>query len=199
MEDLSYQIPKPTTPLITFINFDLKNNLKYPITFTFNEEITEDDLPLKRYFEALKKGEYLMDIFSEEIKNQKYKYTRKMSYASFGDIFELNQDKIILFYNPENCKNWEDIVKNIEKTLDLLTSNGVIHVLGGYFDVSKNSLFGLDLEGKGDCIRYYKKGFKDLDDFSEVSVNSVSSFGDILSFVMDMSSEIVNIGYEGDL
>lgn len=196
LQKLNYPVSREN--VITFINFDKKNTLKYPLTFTYSGLISNTE-SLQKYFSEMKKGNYLIDSISQKLGKEKYKHVKMLNYASFGKIFDLDKDKILLFYNSEKCKKCNDLIKNMDKTLRFLSKNGFRQIFGGYFDITKNSIFGLELEGKEDSLRFYKRGFKDMDDYSEVGIENVFSFEDILSFVMDMSSEHINVDFEEDL
>lgn len=198
LEALGY--PAPKRSLITYVTFQKSSKLEDQKMVSFTHEgSTVDEQGLTEYFRALKSGEYFMDSISQKITGDKYKEVRMMNYASFADTFDVDQDKIILFYNSKTCKNFGELIKNVDSALGYLKQSGVNHVFGGYFDTSENSSFGLYLDKKGDFFRYYKKGFHDMEDFGEVDTDSVQTIEDVLSFVMDMSSVHIDIDYEDDL
>ena len=191
----SLNYPITNGPLLTFVNFDKQGSQNF--TFTFNDDLKSTNA-LRDYFFALKNNEYLMDAISEKIvQDPKMKFSQKLNFLSLDEMFNKEQDLLLFFYNSENCgENCEEVILNMEKALEFLSENGIIHVYAGYFDMSKNSIFGLDLKIEESVMRYYKKN--DMEEYSEVRMGSVNSLEKVLSFVIDMSSVHINVDFDGE-
>lgn len=175
--------------MLTFVNFEKNGSTNS--TFTYNDSLGNSEA-IKDYFMALKNDAYLMDSISKELPPNQYSNLAEINFAALDELFEQKKDFMIFFY-PSTCGQFCEKVKaTLDESAGHLATNGINHVEISFFETDQNSIFGLSLDDPNTpAIRFYRA--HDLNDYAEMSPEDATDAESVLSFVIDMSSQHIDV------
>ena len=161
-----------------------------PIPFKYSEEEISRDR-LHGWLQGIRRGDVHMVTHSEEKSHGEG--IEKITWMDIHSSLGSDKDMLIVFIDNQSRHGqmFNTAKGRMDKVKDKMEEKGDKHVRFGYFDVDKNSVYGLNIDRNSiPFVRYYKR--YESGQYTQVPLKDVQTVEQIVNLILDVSSDSIH-------